>query len=147
MMNIGLPLGIIAYGVYMVTTGGVVGHDTTFWVKVATSLVGGLYLLISNNLDKIKSYSSLPKVKQNSLIKQSSPAVLTQATLPSIGMGLYTASVENLLPTELETKDDECVVHLRNRLLLANSKEGLETLAILDGILFKLTRLNDEKVN
>lgn len=123
MNNVLLPLGLIAYGIYMVATGGVAGHDYMFWVKVASAIVGGLYILISNNIDKIK-LPSLP-------------------SLPNIGMSVHKVSVKNLLPTELESKDYECVVHLRNRLLLAKSDEGLETLAKLDAILFKLPKVNE----
>jgi hypothetical protein len=58
-------------------------------------------------------------------------------------MSSHDVSVKNLLPTDLESKDYECIVHLRNRLLLAKSDEGLETLAKLDAIMFKLPRVNE----
>lgn len=126
MMNIGLPLGLIAYGIYMVATGGVAGHDVMFWTKVVAAIGGGTYLLISNNLSVIKS--NLP----------SFPSV------PKIGMSTHSVKVKNLLPTDLETKDNECLIHLRNRLLLANSKDGLETLQALDTIMFKLPKVDGE---
>jgi hypothetical protein len=123
MNNVFLPLGFMAYGIYMLITSGVVGHDYVFWIKVIASIGGGLYLIISNNLDKFKDIFA----------KKST----------NIGMSSHDVSVKNLLPTDLESKDYECIVHLRNRLLLAKSDEGLETLAKLDAIMFKLPRVNE----
>lgn len=123
MNNLFLPLGFMAYGIYMLITSGVVGHDYVFWIKVIAAIGGGLYLIISNNLDKFKDIFA----------KKST----------NIGMSSHDVSVKNLLPTDLESKDYECIVHLRNRLLLAKSDEGLETLAKLDAIMFKLPRVNE----
>jgi hypothetical protein len=122
MNNFLLPLGLISYGVYMVATGGVAGHDYMFWIKSAASVFGGLYILVTNNLDKIKS--------------------LKLPSLPQTVKNVSSVNIKSLLPTDLENKDNECIVHLRNRLLLANSEEGLETLAKLDGIMFKLPQMN-----
>lgn len=119
-----LPLGFITYGTYMLVTSGVYGHDYVFWTKILASIGGGLYLIVSNNLDTIKN-------------------LVTRKVSTNIGISSHDVSVKNLLPTELESKDYECIVHLRNRLLLAKSDEGLETLAKLDAIMFKLPRVNE----
>lgn len=119
-----LPLGFIGYGIFMLLSSGLTGHNPVFWVKVVASVGGGLYLIVSNNLEAIKSLA-------------------TRKGTTNIGMSSHDVSVKNLLPTDLESKDYECIVHLRNRLLLAKSDEGLETLAKLDAIMFKLPRVNE----
>lgn len=126
MNSVWFQLGLVAYGIHMVATGGVTGHDLGFWAKVVASVGGGCYLLVTNNLELIKS--KLPSFP----------------VAPKIAMSSHNVGVKNLLPTDLENKDNECLIHLRNRLLLAGSKDGLETLQTLDTIMFKLPKVDGE---
>jgi hypothetical protein len=108
-------IGLIGFGVWMLSANGLSGHDAQFYIKVAASIGGGAFLLVKDNLAAIKSL--VPKK--------------TDATVVPV-------TVSALLPSELENKDHESIVHLRNRLQAADSAEGLEILAKLNDVIFKL---------
>lgn len=62
---------------------------------------------------------------------------------PYIGNILTKESVPiSLMPTKTEADDLECLIHLRNRLV--GHKEGLETVAKLNGIMFTLGIPNEK---
>lgn len=112
-----LYVGLIGFGVWMLSANGLSGHDAQFYTKVAASIGGGAFLLVKDNLAFIKGL--IPK-------KTGVAAVVVPVT------------VSALLPSELENKDHESIIHLRNRLQAANSSEGLEILAKLNDVIFKL---------
>lgn len=127
MMNILFSVGLMAYGVYMIATGGVAGHDYVFWVKVAAAVGGGLYLLVSESKLKLSVASKTKDIE-----------------VPNLTTYTNVITVESLLPNDLEKKDNECLIYVKNRLALAKSEEGLATLSKLDETMFKLPRLNGE---
>lgn len=110
-----LYVGLIGFGIWMVSVNGISGHDAQFYIKVAASIGGGAFLLVKDNLAFIKG-----------LIPKKTGTVIAPVT------------VSALLPSELENKDHESIIHLRNRLQAAESTEGLEILAKLNDVIFKL---------
>ena len=110
-----LYVGLIGFGVWMVSVNGLSGHDAQFYIKVIASIGGGAFLLVKDNLAAIKG-----------LVPKKTGAVAVPVT------------VSALLPSELENKDHESIIHLRNRLQTADSSEGLEILAKLNDVIFKL---------
>lgn len=113
MKNI-VPVIFLAIGGFLLYSTGMEG-DINYWVKVAGCFGGAGFLLVSNNVGLVKDYFARKKE-----IKQP----------------------DDLLPTDMEYRDNECLIHLRSRIASASDKamreEGFKNLIALNEILFKI---------
>jgi hypothetical protein len=109
-----VPVIFLAIGGYLLYSTGMEGN-IDYWIKVVGCFGGAVYLLVSNNIDVVKNY--IAKRKE---LKQP----------------------DDLLPTDMEYRDNECLIHLRSRIANISDKDireaGLKNLIALNEILFKL---------
>lgn len=96
------------YGGYMLTTSPLDGPWENS-AKFIAALVGGIVYLLYSNKDYLTSFA----VKRPQ-------------------------SAQVFVPEDFEEQDFKSLIHLRNRVASANSKEGLETCAKLNDIIFSL---------
>lgn len=104
---------LASYGVGAVVYSQVVAFDPSprWWLQAGVALLGGFSILVFNNYSKLKwpTFSVKPPVETK----------------------IFT-------PEQYEQKDFECLVHLRNRVVQANSTEGIETIEKLNSIIFSI---------
>lgn len=94
-----------------------------FWIQVYASLAGGVGLLGYEHLPKLlKLKSLLPKVD----------------TTPVTPAPEEKTSDQIFEPQAFEEHDFSCLVHLRNRVQKAGSKDGIATVEKLAAIIFSL---------
>jgi hypothetical protein len=109
-----IPVIFLAIGGYLLYSTGMEG-DINYWIKVAGCFGGAGFLLVSNNIGLVKDYIA----KRREIKKP-----------------------DDLLPTDMEYRDNECLIHLRSRIAGAPDKvmreEGFKNLIALNEILFKL---------
>lgn len=121
-MNFIVPAIAIIYGAYLLYSGQTdpdMDTNLKYWVQTLGATGGGLGVLIANYWTEIKSW------------------------IPFLGKKTEALKVEPesaaLLPTSLEDRDYECIVHLRNRFTVAGSKEGLELTKKVNDLLFTIS--------
>lgn len=94
-----------------------------FWIQLYASLGGGIGLFCYEHLSKLSKLKSL---------------------LPKIDMTPTVPKVEEKTPDQIfepqafEEHDFACLVHLRNRVQKAGSKDGIATVEKLASIIFSL---------
>lgn len=94
--------------------------STKYWIQVYAALAGSVGLLAYEYLPKLKNIKSILPVKP------SNPT----PTVPD--------PEQIFQPQKFEEHDFSCLVHLRNRVQKANSKDGLATVEKLAAIIFSL---------
>ena len=109
-----VALIILAIGVYFK----VAGTSDLDAVKAYAALAGGSVYLVMNNLDFIKNLFSRVSKKNN--------------------------PEQIFSPKEYEIHDTNCLIHLGNRCIENGSKEGVETCAKLNAIMFGFKRVDKE---
>lgn len=124
-MNFLLPFGALLYGIYSLYIGQTnpdVDTNLKYWVQTLGATGGGAGVLVANYWDLIKAgFSKLFGGAANT-----EPAKVEPKS-------------EALLPTALEDRDYECIVHLRNRFTKAGSAEGLELTKKVNDLIFTIT--------
>lgn len=112
---------VSGYGVYYLYEGNQVGMTPVEAMKGVAIIAIGLYYVIKLN------YSFIISLIDGFKNKQSKVTVDITQPLPTV-----------YIPVDYEKKDFECLAHLRRRVTLAHSKDGMETLAKLNDIIFNL---------
>lgn len=94
---------------------------TQFWTQVYASLIGGIALL---------GYEYFPKIKNLKSILPKTPTPAPQVEEKT--------SDQIFEPQAFEEHDFACLVHLRNRVQKAGSKDGIATVEKLAAVIFSL---------
>lgn len=113
LVYIGMILYAIGAIIYSKQTGMVVTNN--WWLQTIAIGAGGLFLLIKN------TWSSIPTFK-----------------LPSFSSAKSAEPNLIYVPKDFEEKDLESLLHIKNRLLLAKSEEGIKVWKDLAAIMLDL---------
>lgn len=127
-----IPLGVLAFGIYMLVTAQMnpdADQNLKFWAQSLGATGGGSYVLVMNNWAYIKSIFSKFFSKKTVIDDVKDP----EAT--------------SLLPSSVEDRDYECAIHLRNRFLKAGNQEGLDLTKKVMDLIFTLTIPKEDKKN
>ena len=111
-----IGLIVFLYGVYQLYTNGVT-QDLN-GLKSLSMVVGGAGYGLYGNLSTIASYVKLPSFSKAKIEKNPADKCFS--------------------PEEFNTRDMDCLFHLKQRCVLAKSKEGIDTCAKLAAIIFSL---------
>lgn len=136
MFNWLIPLAAIVYSgyqIYINQTDPNAPAPISFWLQNLGIGGVGLWALLQQNINfeglKEVLAAIFSKKKENVVVDKTVKTVETTTVVEDAA----------LTPSELEEKDYACLVHLRNRFQLANSKEGLEVVKQLNDLIFSLS--------